>query len=122
MSFVAKYFQLDPVGSWIFEALQNFTPQPSDANCVFGVKAAGRVRQNRVLTQIDKVENVSTFGVDQSLTPDSNGNHLRSADLKALLHHVEGRILARADDQPRLQSVSSQNQWFVRHSEIRFLN
>ena len=74
--------------------------QAGVADGVLGAEAAGRVGQDGVALEVEVIENVAAFLVDQPFAADGHGGHLAAAGGQAVAHQVVAGVLAGAGDEP----------------------
>ena len=84
---------------------EQLAAQPGGAEGVLGVEAAGGVGQDRVPPRVEVVEQVAALAVEQPLAADGDRDDLGAAGVEAVAHQLEGRVLARADEQAAPERV-----------------
>src|SRR5207244_12705240 len=83
---IAKTFQLYPVSPRIAQVRQQLTSQAGVANRVLGAETACRVGQDGAALQVEKIEDATTFLVDEPLAPNGNRRHFAGTGGKAVAH------------------------------------
>ena len=81
------------------------------ADRVFGAEAAGGIGQNRVLLQVQVVENAAALLIDQAFAADCHRGHFAAGRRQAVLHQLERSIFAGAGDEPALELKRADDQW-----------
>ena len=84
--------------------VEQFAGQAGVADRVLGAEAAGRVRQDRVALQVEVVEDVAAFLVDQPFAAHGHRRHLAAAGGQAVAHQVVAGVLAGAGDEPAVEA------------------
>ena len=84
----AEALELDPVGPGVAEVRQQLAGQAGVADRVLGGEAAGGVRQDRELLQVEVVEDVAALLVDQPLAAHGDRRDLAAAGVQAVAHQL----------------------------------
>ena len=105
---VGDDLQLDEVG------LADLAAQAGDEHGFLDGGAARGVGQHLVLAPVDVVQERLGGGVVEVEAADGDGDHLGAGSLDGGDHFLHGAVAARADDEPRVELLATDDQ-FVRH-------
>ena len=83
------------------------------ANGVLGAETSGRVGQDGVALEVQEVEDIAAFLINQALAADSDGGHFAAAGRQTSAHLVITRILAGAGDEPATKCERADSQRFI---------
>src|SRR5439155_3046734 len=97
----------------VVEVAQKLAAEPGMPDGILGIEATGGVRQDRVSLQIEKVEDVASLFIDETLAADRDGGDLAGARGQAIAHQVIAGVLPGTGDEPALEGELADDERFV---------